>query len=165
MRNVFLCVMMLACAGPAMLVAQGVGGDPVKMVQMFSAPIKTDGGEFTVTLLNDKTIDALFGTAPTKLAIRTRARMATIFLIQGAAGKEFQLKLDVTVVQKGETLVGKPSNITNFAAGKIAKGDKVQGMVELPKKLNLYEPFKVVMGGQSAEFNLDPSDVKDYGNK
>ena len=91
--------------------------------------------------------------------------MATILYIQGAARKEFDFKPDVTVVQKGETLESKPSSIKNFTAGKLAKGDIVQGMVELPKKLDLYEPFKVIMGGQTAEFQLSPDDVKDYGNK
>ena len=91
--------------------------------------------------------------------------MATILYIQGVAGKEFELKPDVTVSQKGETLEGKGSSVKNFTGGKVAKGQAVQGLVELPKKLNLYEPFKVMMGGQTAEFNLDANDVTDYGNK
>ncbi len=31
----------------------------------------------------------------------------------------------------------------NFTGGKVAKGETIQGLVELPKKLDLYEPFKV----------------------
>ena len=50
-------------------------------------------------------------------------------------GKEFEFKPDVTVPQKGETLTGTPSNMKNFVAGKVAKGDRVQGMVELPSGL------------------------------
>ena len=157
----------LVCGMPSMLVAQGAGGaaDSGKMVQIFSAPIKTEGGEFTVVILNDRTIEALFGTSPAKAALRVRARMATILYIQGVAGKEFEFKPDVTAVQKGETLEGKPSNMTNFVAGKVAKGAKVQGMVEFPKKLNLYDPFKITMNGQTAEFQLNGDDVRDFGNK
>jgi hypothetical protein len=164
MKNVLILVAALAGAAPVVLVAQPPV-DPIKMLQVFSAPVKTAGGDFTVTVMNDQTVEALFGTSPSKIAIRTRSRMATILFIQGVAGKDFDFKPIVTVVQKGETLEGTPSSIKNFTAGKIAKGQTVQGMVEFPKKLNLYEPFKVMMGGQAAEFNLDANDVKDYGNK
>jgi hypothetical protein len=164
MKHVLIFLAALTCAAPAALVAQAPV-DPVKMLQVFSAPVKTAGGDFTITVMNDRTVEALFGTSPSKIAIRTRSRMATILYIQGVAAKDFELKPDVTVVQKGETLEGKPSSIKNFAPGKIAKGQAVQGMVELPKKLNLYEPFKVIMGGQTADFDLDANDVKDYGNK
>ena len=51
----------------------------------------------------------------------------------------------------------------NFAGGKVAKGDQIQGLVELPKKLDLYEPFKVTVGGQSVDFSLNEDDVRDYG--
>lgn len=164
MKNALILMTLLACVVPSMVAAQSAD-EAAKVLQAFSAPIKTDGGQFTVVVLNDRTIESLFGTSPAKAAIRVRARMATILFIQGVAGKEFELKPEVTVVQKGETLTGAPSNMKNFAAGKIAKGDRVQGMVELPKKLDLYEPFKVMMGGQSAEFRLAADDVKDYGNK
>ena len=163
MKKACVLIVLLACAAPSMLAQPAV--DPQKIMAAFSSTIKTGGGEFMVTVLNDRTIDALFGTSPSRFAIRTRARMATILFIQGVAGKEFELKPDVTVVQKGETLEGKPSSMKNFTAGKVAKGATVQGMVELPKKINLYDAFKVVMGGQTAEFNLNPDDVTDYGNK
>src|SRR5215212_941011 len=115
MKTAFVLMLALMCGMPSILVAQGAGGaaDSGKMIQMFSSPIKTEGGEFTVVILNDRTIEALFGTSPAKAALRTRARMATIVYIQGVAGKEFEFKTDVTAVQKGETLEGKPSNMTN----------------------------------------------------
>lgn len=147
-----------------MLVAQPAV-DPAKMLQIFSAPIKTGGGEFTITIVNDRTIDPLFGSSPSRFAIRTRARTATIFFVQGMANKDFEFNPDLTVTQKGETLTGAASSVKNFTAGKIAKGQVVQGLVEMPKKLNLYEPFDVKIGGQKAEFRLSPDDVTDYGNK
>jgi len=47
-------------AVPAILGAQSAT-DPTKMLQIFSAPIKTDGGTFQVVILNDRT--ALRGAA------------------------------------------------------------------------------------------------------
>jgi hypothetical protein len=164
MKKAFALLVVLACAAPSLLVAQP-NVDPSKILAAFSSTIRTAGGEFMITVLQDRTIDPLFGTSPSRFAIRARARMATILFIQGVASKEFEFKPDVTVVQKGETLEGKASSIKNFTAGKVAKGASVQGLVELPKKLNLYDPFKVMMGGQTAEFNISADDVTDYGNK
>jgi hypothetical protein len=141
----------------------GVG--PATAAKMDRLGIKTGGGEFMITIVNDRTVDPLFGSSPSRFAIRARARMATIFFIQGVANKEFEFKPDVTVIQKGETLTGATSSVKNFTAGKIAKGQPVQGLVEMPKKLNLYEPFDVKIGGQTAEFRLSPDDVTDFGNK
>src|SRR5205085_10197025 len=148
------------CAVPAVAGAQNAT-DPAKMLQIFSAPIKTEGGNFQVIILNDRTVEAIFGNSPAKAALRTKARMTTVFFVQGTAGKEFEFKPDITVVQKGETVEGKVTPVSkNFVAGKLAKGDKVQGMVELPKKLDLFEPFKFTMNGQTAEFRLNEDDVR-----
>ena len=53
----------------------------------------------------------------------------------------------------------------NFAAGKIAKGQAIQGLVELPKKLDLYEPFKLTINGETVDFRLNNDDVREYGNR
>jgi len=61
---------------------------------------------------------------------------------------------------------GEPTPVSkNFAGGKIAKGEKVQGLIEFPKKIDLFEPFKIAMNGQTAEFRLNEDDVRDYGNR
>src|SRR5262245_8563000 len=168
MKNLLTILVLTACAAlvlPSRPAAQGAA-DPQKMLQIFSAPIKTDGGTFQVIILNDRTVEAIFGASPAKAAFRTKARMTSVFFIQGTANKEFEFKPESTVVQKGETLDGKPTPISkNFAGGKIGKGEKVQGLVELPKKLDLFEPFKFTMNGQTAEFRLKEDDVRDYGNK
>src|SRR4029453_142515 len=82
-------------------------GENAKNLEMFSAKARPDWGNLQVILLNDRTVDALFGSSPAKAAFRTKARMTSVFFIQGTANKEFELKPDVTVTQKGETLQGK----------------------------------------------------------
>ncbi len=152
----------IVCAMP-LVGAQQV--DPGKMVQMFSQSLRTAGGNLQVVVLNDRTVEALFGASPAKAAFRTKARMTSVLFVQGTVNKEFEFKPDVTVVQKGETLQGKATSMKNFTAGKIAKGQQIQGLVELPKKLDLYETFKVTIGGESVEFNLNEDDLRDYGNR
>ena len=165
MKKALAVLVVLACAVPSLLVAQSAS-DPGKMLQIFSAPIKTDGGTFQVIILNDRTVEALFSQSPAKAAFRTKARMTAVFWVQGTAGKDFEFKPDATLVQKGETMEGKPTPVSkNFVAGKIAKGEKVQGLIEFPKKVNLFEPFKFTLNGQTAEFRINEDDVRDFGNK
>ena len=163
MKKVLALLVVAACALPVLAGAQQA--DNAKMVQAFSAQARPDWGNLQVILLNDRTVEALFGASPAKAAFRTKARMTSVFFIQGTVNKEFELKPEVTVTQKGETLPGKVTPMKNFTGGKVAKGEQLQGLVELPKKLDLYEPFKVTVGGQNVDFNLNDDDVRDYGNR
>ena len=163
MKKVFALLVVAACALPVAAVAQQV--DNGKMLQIFSAQARPDWGNLQVVLLNDRTVDALFGSSPAKAAFRTKARMTTVFFVQGTVNKAFELTPEVTVSQKGETLTGKITPMKNFAGGKVAKGDQLQALVELSKKLDLYDPFKVTVSGQSVDFNLSDDDVRDYGNR
>ena len=139
--------------------------DNAKMLQMFSSQTRTDWGNLQVILLNDRTVEALFGTSPAKAAFRTKARMTSVFFVQGTANKDFEFKPEVTAEQKGEKHTGKVTPMKNFAGGKVAKGDMLQGLVEFPTKLNLYQPFKVNVGGQNVDFRLNQDDVRDWGNR
>jgi len=153
-----------ACALPVVTDAQ-VPSDAAKMVQIFSQPVRTDAGILQVVLLNDRTVEALFSTSPAKAAFRTKARMTSVFFVQGTTNKEFEFKPEVTVVQKGETLQGKPTSMKNFTGGKVAKGEQIQGLVEFPKKIDLYEPFKLSIAGETVEFRLNEDDLRDFGNR
>jgi hypothetical protein len=152
-----------ACIVPALVGAQQI--DSARLLQMFSQSVRTDGGNLQIVILNDRTVDAVFGASPAKAAFRTKARMTSVFFVQGTASKEFEFKPEVSVVQKGETLPGKPTSMKNFTGGKVAKGEVIQGLVELPKKLDLYEPFKFTISGESVEFRLNQDDLRDYGNR
>ena len=164
MKKVLALVVVAACALPVFAGAQQQV-DNAKMLQAFSAQARPDWGNLQVVLLNDRTVEAVFGSSPAKAAFRTKARMTTVFFIQGTANKEFELKPEVTVTQKGETLTGKVTPMKNFAGGKVARGEQLQALVELGKKLDLYQPFKVTVGGQAVDFNLSDDDVRDYGNR
>jgi hypothetical protein len=152
-----------ACALPVILGAQPA--DNAKVLQMFSSQARTDWGNLQVIVLNDRTVEALFGTSPAKAAFRTKARITSVFFVQGTVNKEFEFTPEITVEQKGESLPGKVTPMKNFAAGKIPKGETMQGLVELAKKIDLYEPFKVNIAGRTVDFNLNDDDVRDYGNR
>ncbi len=164
MRKILAVLLLAAFTLPAQLAAQSAT-DPAKMVQVFSNALKTDGATLQVVLLNDRTVEALFPQSPAKAALRTKGRMTTVFFISGNVTKDMDFDPTVVVEQKGKKLDGKVSSMKNFTAGKVPKGQQIQGMVELPEKLDLYEPFKVTVSGKSVEFRLNEDDVRDYGNR
>lgn len=163
MKKVLALLVVAACALPAAIGAQQQ--DNARILQMFSAQTRTDWGNLQAVVLNDKTVEALFGASPAKAAFRTKARMTSVFFIQGTANREFEFKPQVTVEQKGETIEGKVTPMKNFASGKVPKGELVQGLVELPAKVDLYSPFKVTVSGHTIDFNLNDDDVRDHGNR
>src|SRR5262245_58185975 len=112
MKKVFALLVVAACALP---VAIGAQVDNAKMLQMFSSQSRTGWGNLQVIVLNDRTVEALFSTSPAKAAFRTKARMTSVFFVQGTVTKEFELKPEVSVVQKGETVAGKVTSMKNFA--------------------------------------------------
>lgn len=163
-KTILALLVVAACAMPVVVGAQAAA-DPARMLQIFSNTLRTPGGSFQVIVLNDRTVEALFGASPAKAAYRSKARMTTVFFVQGKVSKDFEFTPDVTVVQKGETMQGRSTSMKNFTAGKIAKGEVIQGLVELPKLIDLYEPFKFTLGGESTEIRLNADDLRDYGNR
>lgn len=162
MKKVLAVLAVAACTLPAVARAQV---DNAKLLQMFSTPLRTNGGNLQIILLNDKTVEVLFGASPAKAAFRTKARMTTVFFVQGTASKDFEFKPEMTVVQKGETLAGKSTSMKNFTGAKVPKGEAIQGLVEMPKKLDLYEPFKVSLAGESIDVKYNQDDMRDHGNR
>src|SRR5690349_11847766 len=100
MKKVLVLLVAAACSLPVFAGAQPQA-DNAKMLQAFSSQARPDWGNLQVILLNDRTVEALFGTSPAKAAFRTKARMTSVFFIQGTVNKEFELKPEVTVTQKG----------------------------------------------------------------
>jgi hypothetical protein len=164
MKKAFALAVLAVCTLTVGAGAQSAA-DPAKMVQMFSAPVKLDGANMQVIVLNDRTVEALFPQSQAKAALRTKGRMTTVFFIQGKTTKDLEFDPTVKVEQKGKTFDGKASSMKNFTAGKIPKGESIQGMVELPEKVDLYAPFKVTLSGKTVEFRLSEDDVRDYGNR
>ena len=93
MKKVLALLVVAASALPVLAGAQQA--DNAKMVQAFSASARPDWGNLQVILLNDRTVEALFGASPAKAAFRTKARMTSVFFIQGTANKEFELKFTI----------------------------------------------------------------------
>ena len=160
MKKALFVLLVTALAVPVILVGQSP--DSGTALKDFSKTLDSNGVTLSVVLMNDKTIDVLFQ-APTKFAMRARARMATMVYIQGTPSKDVDFKTDFTIQQGGDPVAGKPVNIKNFDNIKVAKGQRIDGVVEFPTKVDLAKAFKVANGKDAVEFKLSNDLLKSLG--
>jgi len=130
------------------------------LLQLFARSAQTEGITWTFVLLNDRTVDALFQ-APGKYAMRARAHQATTFYVQATPEKDVQIDTVFQVEQDGQTLTSQSLNIKGFEKGFATKGKRIDGILQLDKKLDLTHPFKIKCTNNSAaEFKLTDEAVK-----
>ncbi len=129
------------------------------IIKEFTRSMKVDGIMWSFVLLNDRTVDILFQ-APGKYAIRARANMSTTFYVQGMPEKDVAIDTSYSIEQDGQTLQGNALNIKNFAAGNVSKGTRVDGLLQVDKKLDLTHEFKIRGTAGSVDFKLTPEALK-----
>jgi hypothetical protein len=126
----------------------------------FTRTAKMDGLSLSIILLNNKTVDFLFS-GDSKYSIRARANMATMFFVQGIAEKDMTLDLKFEVEQDGKKYPGEAVNLKNLQTGKVAKGTRISGLVQLSQKIDVTQPFKIQGArNSSAEFKLSKDAIK-----
>lgn len=163
MKTFVAAVFAVVLAAP--LTFAGQGADLAVLMKDFSRPLKGDGISFTVIHLNDKTVEGLFGQSPRKLALRVQARQNTMFYVQGSADQDTKLEIDFSVTQGGETVDGTALSMNNFEDGReVKRGERIDGVVTLGKKLDLSEPFIVENAGESARFDFSDEIVSSIAN-
>lgn len=123
------------------------------LIKEFTRSSKTDGLVLSFVLLNAKTVDALFQ-APGKYAIRATANQSTTFYVQGIPEKDIKLDATFSVEQNGQKINCKVANIKNLASGNVAKGEMINGLIQLESKLEIAQPFAIVGPTGTAEFKL-----------
>jgi len=140
-----LCVLSLAIA-PAQDTQQAEAAedstDTKDLIKQASFSIETDQAIFNFVLVNNKTADALFS-GPSKYRIRAIASTTTVFYVHGIAKKNINFKPIFDVMQNSMQINTKLINIKNFEDGSISEGTKIEGLVQLVRKLNLYQPFTI----------------------
>jgi hypothetical protein len=156
MKKLLLIVLVCVLAGSA---AAAQENNNHAILQMFARSAQAEGLTWTFVLLNDRTVDALFQ-GDGKYAMRARAHMATTFYVQALPDKDMQIDTSFEVEQDGQTFAGTSLNIKNFEKGPAAKGKRIDGIVQLNKKLDLSHPFKIRGAGGSAEFTLTAEALK-----
>ncbi|MBI2820804.1 MAG: hypothetical protein HYX74_01140 [Acidobacteria bacterium] len=132
---------------------EGSSQDASSSLKDFTRSLKLNGVILNLVHLNDRTVEALFQ-PPTLYSIRARAKQRTMLYVQGVPQKEVDLTTVFTIDQAGKTLTGAAHNINHFEDGKVAKGERIDGILEFSEKVDLAKPFKVKNGKESVEFKF-----------
>jgi hypothetical protein len=138
--------------------AKQAAPDPSALKQ-FTRSGKFNGITLYFVLMNNKTVEALFQ-PPTMYAMRARANMATMLYVQGTPDKDGSLNTDFTLEQDGLSQTGTAHNIKNFAAGSVAKGERIDGILQFEKKIDPSHAFVVKNTEGAVEFQLTPEALK-----
>lgn len=129
--------------------------EKMKLVKEFTLTAEMDGLILNFVVLNNKTVDALFSGSG-KYSIRARANASTLFFVQGVPDKDIDFNPQFRFEQNDFLIDSKTSNIKNFKAGSVAKGTRIEGLVQLSRKIDLAQPFKIIdiSNDATAEFQL-----------
>jgi hypothetical protein len=133
------------------------------VLREFTRSGSMEGLTLSFVLLNDKTVEMLFQ-APGKYSMRARANQATTFYIQGVPDKDVNLDNKFVVEQDGQTFNGSSFSIKNFEGGKVSKGQRIDGILQLDKKLNLNHAFTIKNSHALIEFKLSDAALKELQN-
>jgi hypothetical protein len=151
------------CASLPAFANQGSSED-AKAISAFSVPVPIDGGPVWVTIVTDRTVDAMWRDAPAKDWIRFNATMNGLMLsVMGIATKDFVLAPEYSIEQGGTTSLGQAINIRNLSGGEVKRGDSILGLVAFKNKIDLSKPFILNFGGCRVEVVLNPDEVKKWG--
>jgi hypothetical protein len=125
----------------------------------YTRHIKYDGLTLSVLLVNNRTVEVLFQ-APLKYSMRARANQQTVLYIQGTPQKDFELSNAFTIEQDGQIMTGTSTSVKNFVNGKVPAGQRIDGVVEFQKKVDISKPFTVKNGQGEVQFILTPEAIK-----
>lgn len=114
-----------------------------ELINELTFSLKMDGIILNFVLLNDKTVDIIFS-GSSKYAMRARANQTTIFYVHGTADKDIDFNPGFSIIQDFQTISTKPTSIKNFQTASVAEGTRVEGLLQLPRKINVFQPFKLV---------------------
>jgi hypothetical protein len=167
-KKSILVVGMLCALCSAVVIAQDANQpapalDPAQqaaIIKEFTRPVKMDGVILSFVLLNNKTVDVLFS-GEGKYSMRAKANMATMFYVQGVPQKDITLDPKFEVEQDGKSFAGEAISMKNLKPGSVAKGTRIEGLIQLNQKINVSQPFAIKNNqNKLTEFKLSPEAVK-----
>jgi hypothetical protein len=101
-------------------------------VEEFGSVLEDEGLTLVVIHLHDRSVEALFLTAPNMQVLREQAKQATMFFVQGTNGTSETLAPSLEwQVRHGDAVIGtRPVNIENFEENsEVPHGERYSGFV------------------------------------
>jgi len=128
----------------------------------YTRQIKYDGLTMSIVLINSRTAEVLFQ-PPMKYSMRARSAQQTVLYVQGTPQKDFDLSTAFSIEQEGQTIQGTATSIKNFVNGKVPAGQRIDGIVDFPEKVDTTKPFTVKNGKGEVQFVLTAEAIKALG--
>ena len=132
-------------------------------LEEFGSVLEEEGLTLVVIHLNDKSVEALFSTAPNMQALRVQAKQATMFFVQGTnATSETLVPALEWQVRQGEELIGtRPINIANFEEGsEVPDGERYSGLVVAEGLVDHRNEFVLENGARVFNFAFSPTQIE-----
>jgi hypothetical protein len=148
-----------APAGQAPAAAPAPGANPLAD---YTRQIRYDGLTLSVVLINNRTAELLFQ-PPMRYSMRARSAQQTVLYVQGTPQKDFDLTAAFSIEQEGQTMQGTSTSIKNFVNGKVPAGQRIDGIVDFQKKVDITKPFTVKNGKGEVQFVLTAEAIKALG--
>jgi hypothetical protein len=131
--------------------------DDAASLRALSAPMVIPGATLWLTVLTDRTVDALWRDAPAHDNLRSiAAQGGTLIYVMGVATGSFSVTGTFAVEQGGRTMPGRLINIARLGGELVREGDSVLGVVEFRDRIDLTRPFVVKLQGSQARFDVNP---------
>jgi len=154
-----LLIVALVAAAAAVL-PRGLDAQAAATEQLtkFMQTLQLDGIQLGCVHLNDRTVAILFQ-PPTLYAMRARTKEATALYVQGVAEKDLELDTTNFIIEQAGTpaATSAPTSIHNFTKGnkvKVAKGDRVDGVLTFSRLIDVNKSFILKHGKAMTEFRL-----------
>ena len=132
-------------------------------VEEFGAVIDDEGLTLVVIHLNDKSVEALFTTAPNMRALQVQAKESTMFFVQGTNATSGTLApvLEWQIRQGDELMATRPVNIANFEENaEVPDGERYSGLVVAEGLVDVRTEFIVENGARSFNFAFSPAQIE-----
>ncbi|CAB3806992.1 hypothetical protein [Paraburkholderia fynbosensis] len=138
--------------------------DDQTVLKAFTEPAAIAGGPLWVTVLSNRTIEALWRDDPARTTLQIEAANAgSSFYVMGLATKTLNFKPEVKLIQNGQTLDGTVVNVAHLNGNAIPEGSVALGLLEFKEKVDLGSAFTLNLGGTQVNFAIDPRLAQRWG--
>ena len=131
-------------------------------LEEFGSVLEDEGLTLVVIHLNDKSVEALFTTAPNMQALQVQAKEATMFFVQGTNGTSETLTPALEwQVRQGDDLIGtRAVNIANFEENsEVPGGERYSGLVVAEGLVDHRNEFVLENGERRFNFAFSPTQI------
>ncbi len=155
---------MLLLAWPAMAAAQEASTEDQAVLAALSRPVAIPGGPLWLTILTDRSIEALWRDDAARGTLQIEVSNAgTAIYVMGLATRPVTIAPTVVARQGADRFTGKVVNMAYLDGTPAPKGAVILGLLEFDARLDLAKPFVIELSNSQAPFAIDAATAQKWG--